>query len=115
MSVKLEELLSHTQCRKENVVNDLKGRKVDMMKGSGKREGATFKLREIESGTTNADTRVAELKGTAGYQLDRERCRDAGRCDMMTFASTNGLSGFSCTVWCYAPDCEPRMHLAQQE
>lgn len=77
--------------------------------------GVTFKLRGTESGSTNANMSVAELKGTAGYQLDRERCRDAGRCDMVTFASTNGLSGFSRTVWCYAPDCEPRMHLAQPQ
>lgn len=76
---------------------------------------AAFRLKEIESCTTNAHARVSELKGTAGYQLDRERRGDAGRCDMVTFASTNGLSGFSCTVWCYAPNCEPRMHLAQQE
>lgn len=89
-------------------MSDLKGGHDE---GLGKEKGATSKPGETESGSTNANMSVAALKGTAGYQ----RCRDAGRCDMVTFASTNGLSGFSRTVWCCAPDCEPRMHLAQQE
>lgn len=112
----------HTKQKRENAsaANDLKGRKVDMMKGLGKVGGGAgvvvaFKFKETESCTANADTRVAELKGTAGDQLDRERRGDAGRCDTVTFASTNGLSGFCRTVWCSAPNCEPRMHLAQQD
>lgn len=91
---------------KASAVSDLRGGHDE---GLGEEKGATFKPGETESGSTN--TSVAELKGTAGYQ----RGRDAGRCDTVTFASTNGLSGFSRTVWCYAPDWEPRMHLAQQE
>lgn len=59
--------------------------------------------REKEGETDVNTEKELQLKGTAGYQPVRERCRDAGRCDMVTFASTNGLSGFSRTVWCDAP------------
>lgn len=107
--------------KRENAsaVNDLKGKKGEHDEGAWESGtgvvASEFKLKEIKSCTTNADTRVAELKGTAGYQLDREHRKDAGRCDTVTFASTNGLFGFSRTVWCYASNCEPRMHLALQE
>lgn len=59
--------------------------------------------RERRSNRWKHAEKELRLKGTAGYQPGRERCRDAGRCDMVTFASTNGLSGFSRAVWCDAP------------
>lgn len=78
-----------------------KKKKTECFGGERSERAAAFKLKEIKScAQQNADTRVVELKGAAGYQRDRERRGDAGRCDTVTFASTNGLAGFRRAVWC---------------
>lgn len=71
-------------------------------RGTGRNRGVRKEEEEGEKRCKHAEKEL-QLKGTAGYQPARERCRDAGRCDMVTFASTNGLSGFSRAVWCDAP------------